>query len=466
MKAFLVACRGHGQRFYVPDFAYTQRGAFPAAELLTNSDLSSGTTGWTAQAATLSAADSDLRISSDGTFSASPAALQSTIAATQYAPFAARALVTRGVGALGSGGAYLAYTGVSATDYSAALGLRTASLVNGGTTLDYAAVAGNAASGFGRGDFAALRYSSLARCAQVDNGQNLFQRSVELDNAYWTKSNATVSANADQAPDGSTAADRLVEDSSTAVHSVSAAATVTSSAQDICITIAARAQGRDFLLLRLTEATGGTSADTYFDLATGVVGTGATGANWSMRRAAIKSLGAGWYQVSMIARKTNAATSVTGVFALASADGTSSYLGGGSSAVRLWRATMAISGVPVRLVATTSAATTGTSQTGGALHLKGLPASTSGLLLASDWAEVIAPTYSELKRVTAPLNSDAAGLGYLQFEPTLRNSPADGAAVIIQKPMAMMMLDSNTVRWADDDEGFCDLEFTAVEDLA
>jgi hypothetical protein len=77
----------------------------------------------------------------------------------------------------------------------------------------------------------------------------------------------------------------------------------------------------------------------------------------------------------------------------------------------------------------------GASQTGSALNVDQLPVSTNGLLLMGDQFEVITSRGSELKRVTAPLNSNSSGQGYLMFEPPLRGSPADNAAVIIHQPM-------------------------------
>jgi hypothetical protein len=79
--------------------------------------------------------------------------------------------------------------------------------------------------------------------------------------------------------------------------------------------------------------------------------------------------------------------------------------------------------------------------------------------------EVVTPTYSEFKRVTAPLDSDAAGLGYLQFEPVLRASPADNAAVIIRKPLCRMMLDESSVRETYLPGGVMRCSFTAIEDI-
>jgi hypothetical protein len=78
----------------------------------------------------------------------------------------------------------------------------------------------------------------------------------------------------------------------------------------------------------------------------------------------------------------------------------------------------------------------GTSQTGNALHLKGLPASTDGLLLPGDYFEI----NGEIKQATAALNSDAASLGYLQFEPALVRSPADNDPINVTDPMGKFLV--------------------------
>jgi hypothetical protein len=72
-----------------------------------------------------------------------------------------------------------------------------------------------------------------------------------------------------------------------------------------------------------------------------------------------------------------------------------------------------------------------------------LPVSTNGLLMPDDEIQV----GNELKLVTAPLNSDAAGLGYLQFEPPLRGAPADNAPVILHEPMGRFLFTGELVGW-------------------
>ena len=62
--------------------------------------------------------------------------------------------------------------------------------------------------------------------------------------------------------------------------------------------------------------------------------------------------------------------------------------------------------------------------------------SANGLLLADDFFEI----GGELKQCTAPLNSDASGLGYLQFRPLLAGAPADNDPVFINQPMGRFKL--------------------------
>src|SRR3990167_2378898 len=61
LKSFLATQRGGGNRFWAYDPGYTMRGAYSAAELLTNTAFS-GTTGWTGNNSTLTANDNVLRV--------------------------------------------------------------------------------------------------------------------------------------------------------------------------------------------------------------------------------------------------------------------------------------------------------------------------------------------------------------------------------------------------------------------
>ena len=103
----------------------------------------------------------------------------------------------------------------------------------------------------------------------------------------------------------------------------------------------------------------------------------------------------------------------------------------------------------------------GASQTGNKLIVDGLPASTNGVARAGDWFEV----NGELKRLTADLNSDGSGNGYMIFEPSLRTAPADNAPVIFRSPMGKFMLASDSTTWETNPGIISDIEINLIEDI-
>jgi hypothetical protein len=110
----------------------------------------------------------------------------------------------------------------------------------------------------------------------------------------------------------------------------------------------------------------------------------------------------------------------------------------------------------------------GASQTGNALNVKNLPTSSTspivgveGLLLAGDTIQV----GDQYLMVTAAVNSSAAGTGYIEFSPSLRESPADSAPVIIHQPMGKFMFAGNSAGWTSRPGVFSDATLEFDEDL-
>lgn len=103
----------------------------------------------------------------------------------------------------------------------------------------------------------------------------------------------------------------------------------------------------------------------------------------------------------------------------------------------------------------------GGAQTGQNLNIQALPVSTSGLLLPGDRVQI----GTQLNTVDAPLNSNGSGLGLLQCTLPWRVSPANGAAVIIHKPMARCVLTSNAGTWDENPGSLADFEFQIQESL-
>lgn len=465
MMAFIAALRGRSNRAYVPDFSTTLRGSFPATELLTNNDFSNGTTGWTGgTAGTLAVTERVARVTRTAyaEMNIIPTGY-STV--SQYAPLVARAMVSGfSIGAAGFG-IYAADSGsvASGASYTPANPRMMVVSIIPSTTQAWAYIY-DAYTGEIAGDFIESPYISLSRCALADAGANLLLQS-DTFNTTWSTTNCTVSANAHTAPDGTVTADSLIESGATNVaHNFNQNITVSSAAQDVTFSVSVVSITRAWCAIRLIENTGSMQAYVFVNLATGAAGTTtASGANWSNVRAHVVSQGQGWYRITVTARKTNAATSLTCAIQSATADASFTYAGSAATdAICVWRACASPGSVPSRGSQTTSTAVaSGTAQTGSGIYVKGLPVSTSGLLKAGDMVQM----GNQINIVTAPLDSNASGLGYLQCGNPWRASIADNDPLIVKTPMAKMILASEDMSWETGPGQFSPFQLEFIEDV-
>lgn len=168
-----------------------------------------------------------------------------------------------------------------------------------------------------------------------------------LDNAAWTKIGATVSADADTAPDGAATADRLVEDGSSGGHFITQASAVALGRMTFSVYAKLGTATTRRVALQIYNSVDGTIARTVFDLNAGTVQSTGAGS------AAITSIGSGWYRlevsgtaygagVSVIIEQTNATDTV--------------YTGDSTSYVKLWGAQLNPGSRAMAYLATTSAA--------------------------------------------------------------------------------------------------------------
>ena len=437
-----------------------QRGSFPATELLTNNTFADGTTGWTAANGVLTISDRVARLTAT-TPAASVQVYRTYTPPVANVPLAMRSMIVDGAQTPGlSIGPFLGAGNNGLNGYSTTRGLVKISAVcdDSGAQTAFPVVFGSSTN-FTAGAYVDFPYTSLSRCMLVDNGANLHTYSDQFDNAAYTAANITVTANSVAAPDGNVTADRLAETAANVAHYLESTSglTVPAAAADFSLSVALKSYGaRQWAYILVSEGAGSSSMYQTFDLINGVKGTAmSAGANWSNVRTHITALGDGWYKCSITGRKTNAATTLKIAIAPSGGDNGTNFLGTATTGIYAWRATLAQSSVPTRLVQSTSAAVAASAQTGSALHVKGLPASTSGLLTADDVCEV----NGELLQLTASLDSDAAGLGYLQFAPSLFRSPADNDPIIVNAPMPKMKLVGNA-KWSNEWGVQSDLELT------
>lgn len=441
LRRVMLEARGKAANIrYTPGLV--QRGSFTAPEVLLNNEFSSGTTSWGAGAGwALTVADQVIRSTrSSNTGAGNPLVVQNPVTLVAYAPYVLRYVLNYSEGVI-PGGHQPTYSGLTSFGSSVTReGYTSGAYVSSTTTSVSPGIAIFDTTNT-TGSYFEVPWISLSRCALVDNGVNGLLYSDALGQAgTWFNNNTAVSSNAVAAPDGTTTADGIVEDAVVTAHYISSSTTVSSAAGDYTLSISLKAGARTWARLSLTDFTAGNSCDVYVNLSTGATGTTVTGASWTGFRYHVESQGNGWWRVTATARKTAASTSVGIILVAANGDNSTSYAGNAVAVgIYGWRASLSQNSVPGRGAQTTSAQVTGTAQTGGQLYLKGLPASTAGLLLAGDFVEI----GGELKQVTATLNSNEAGLGLLKFRPGLAISPADNDPVVINNPMGRFTLASD-----------------------
>jgi len=157
---------------------------------------------------------------------------------------------------------------------------------------------------------------------------NLLTYSEQFDNAVWTKSDSSITANALTAPDGTVTADKLVEAATTSTHSAFQSVSLAAGLV-YTYSVYAKAGERSFLIIQPT----GDSRFAYFNLSTGAVAT----VNGSPLSTSIQSAGNGWYRCTISVTSPGAGASSFYVYCAAT-DGNASYTGDGISGIYLWGA--------------------------------------------------------------------------------------------------------------------------------
>ena len=160
---------------------------------------------------------------------------------------------------------------------------------------------------------------------------NLVQQSETFANAYWSKFNSSITADATTAPNGTLTADKLVENTSTSTHQILSTSATNVIGTNYVSSIYAKASERNWILVVYFD--GSTVKGRYFDLTNGV-----GGAYWASATIAnsITSVGDGWFRITLSYSATST-SNILGVY-LANSDNNISYTGNGTSGVFIWGA--------------------------------------------------------------------------------------------------------------------------------
>jgi hypothetical protein len=167
--------------------------------------------------------------------------------------------------------------------------------------------------------------STSANRPVVSARVNLLTKTEQFDDAAWTKTNVTVTANAIVAPDGTMTADRLIENTAISTHDLRQTVALVAAASTF--TIRAKPNGRTWIALAV-----GSIRYAYFNLAgAGVVG-------FSLNATGAISVDAnGWYTCTLTFTPAAAGGDNAYVY-LASADNVVTYTGDGTSGIYIWGA--------------------------------------------------------------------------------------------------------------------------------
>lgn len=179
--------------------------------------------------------------------------------------------------------------------------------------------------------------------------------SQELDNASWTKLNASVTANQTIAPDGTLTADLFKEDGTNNTH-FAYSNIISSSSGNHVLTAYVKAEKRDYIRLSISDMATG-NAEARYNVTTGetdfvdVAGVG----SWTNISAEMKRLPNGWFRC-ILKGTQNAGSTINAQLYVS--NGNRTYTGDNASGVYFWGVDLKTDKGVTNYIPTTSAAVT------------------------------------------------------------------------------------------------------------
>ena len=169
----------------------------------------------------------------------------------------------------------------------------------------------------------------------VTDNRNLWSYTNDVTAGNWVKSGFTATANTTTAPDGTTTADTLTENTSGGNHYISnQSSSIALSNGNCTMSIYVKKIVRDWFVVSLFDGTTGRNA--WFNINTGTIGTVQSGAT-----ASISNEGNGWYRCSITMPMSASNVNFTAYYG-ADADNSVVYTGNGVASYYVWGAQLEI----------------------------------------------------------------------------------------------------------------------------
>jgi hypothetical protein len=183
---------------------------------------------------------------------------------------------------------------------------------------------------------------------------NLAIRSQEFDNAAWTKTRSSVTANSTTAPDNTSTADTLVEDATaTSTHQTSMGITPTTGVT-YTFSVYLKKKERTFAAIQFGNFANQVASNVVVaDLTAGTINA------TDLSRSSITNIGNGWFRVSTTVTSLNGGgISPTISISTTAFSSGATYSGDGVSGIYVWGAQVEVGTAPSSYIPTTSATVT------------------------------------------------------------------------------------------------------------
>lgn len=172
---------------------------------------------------------------------------------------------------------------------------------------------------------------------------NLASYSEEFSNAYWAKSGSSVSANVVTAPNGTTTADSIIENTSNSTHLSYNASAISAISGAYTFSVYMKKNTRTHGFVQIATDTASKRYTIVVDLNSGSVTSTTSSGSPINPSNTITNVGDEWYRISVTA--TNTSGGLYGIFGLSdsatptyTATAEPTYLGNGTSGLYIWGA--------------------------------------------------------------------------------------------------------------------------------